>query len=58
MDWLLRLLAVAATLAVAAYTWHYARWAARRRLRRGALGLYLLGALVVLVPLWVMARYG
>lgn len=58
LEWLLRILTLLAVLAVAAYTWHYARWAKRRGLVRGAVGLVILGALAVLLPLWVMARYG
>ncbi|MEW8977106.1 MAG: hypothetical protein AB2385_01770 [Symbiobacterium sp.] len=41
-------------LLVAIYTFNYARWAWRQRLRLGAFGLALLAAATVAVPAWVM----
>ncbi|MDF2627230.1 MAG: hypothetical protein K0R39_1061 [Symbiobacteriaceae bacterium] len=38
------------SMLVAIYTFHYGRWAAKQRLRRGAAGLYLLAAATVAVP--------
>jgi hypothetical protein len=35
---------------VAFYTFNYARWAAKQKMRRGAIGLYLLAAATIAVP--------
>jgi hypothetical protein len=37
-------------LLVAIYTFNYGRWAAKQKLTRGAVGLYLLALLTVAVP--------
>lgn len=39
---------------VAAYTFHYARWCTRQKLYRGAAGLYLLAALCIGLPMFVV----
>lgn len=36
---------------VSIYTYNYGRWAWKQGLRRGAVGLYLLAAATILVPL-------
>lgn len=41
-------------LLVAIYTFNYGRWAAKRDLVRGAVGLYLLAAGAVGVPAFVL----
>lgn len=43
-------------LLVAIYTFNYARWAWKRKLRRGAIGLFLLAASTLVVPVWVVWR--
>ncbi|MCG0238056.1 MAG: hypothetical protein L6E13_01960 [Firmicutes bacterium] len=46
--------ALAVILAVAIYTLAYAWWAARWGLRRGAVGLTLLGLLAAGLPTWLL----
>lgn len=41
-------------LLVAIYTFNYARWAWRQRLRFGAVGVFLLAALTVALPALVI----
>lgn len=48
------IITVVIPLLAAIYTWNYARWAASRKLGRGAAGLYLLSVLTVAVPAYVV----
>lgn len=41
-------------LLVAIYTWNYARWAWKRELKFGAVGLFLLSISTVVVPAMIM----
>lgn len=43
------------TVLVAIYTFNYGLWAWHRKLRFGAMGLYLLAVLTVAVPVLVLA---
>jgi len=45
---------VVPSLLVAVYTFHYGRWAAKRNLRRGAAGLYLLAVATVALPVFAV----
>lgn len=46
--------ALAVIAAATAYTFSYARWAARWGLRRGAIGLSVLGVLTGALPTWML----
>jgi hypothetical protein len=48
------LMTVVPSLLVAVYTFHYGRWAAKRNLRRGAVGLYLLAVATVALPVFAV----
>lgn len=48
------ILALLIPLGMAIYTVNYARWAWRQKLRLGAIGLYLLAVMSVVVPAMVL----
>jgi hypothetical protein len=54
MNWMIVSLILLTPTLVAIYTLNFGRWAWKQKLRRGAVGLFLLAAATVLFPAFVM----